>query len=87
MIPMMYHIAMSYDWVAWGRRLQRLRKRQGLTQRELANALGVSRNSVNRLENALAAPSVKLLERLADLFATTLPTLLKIPARTKGTSR
>jgi putative transcriptional regulator len=72
---------MSYDWVSWGRRLQRLRKRHGMTQRELANVLEISRNSVNRLENALALPSVRLLERLADEFGTTLPVLLTIPRR------
>jgi transcriptional regulator with XRE-family HTH domain len=54
-----------------------------MTQRELADALGVSRNSVNRLENALALPSVKLLERLADVLKTPLPVLLTIPRRTK----
>jgi transcriptional regulator with XRE-family HTH domain len=72
---------MGYDWVAWGHRLQRLRKRRGLTQRELADALGVRRNSVNRLENALAVPSVRLLEQLADVLGSTLPTLLTIPRR------
>jgi len=54
-----------------------------MTQRELAGALGVSRNSVNRLENALAVPSVKLLQRLADVLGTTLPGLLSIPRRPK----
>ena len=81
---MVYHIVMAYDWVSWGRHLQRLRKRQGMTQRALADALGVSRNSVNRLENALAAPSVKLLERLAEEFGTTLPALLTIAPRKKS---
>jgi transcriptional regulator with XRE-family HTH domain len=52
-----------------------------MTQTELAKDLGVSRNSVNRLENALAVPSVRLLERLADQFGTTLPGLLTIPPR------
>ena len=44
-----------------------------MTQQELATVLGVRRNSVNRLENAFALPSVNLLERLADVFGTTLP--------------
>ena len=48
--------------------------------------LEVRRNSVNRLENALAMPSVNLLERLADVFGTTLPVLLTIP-RHKRTIR
>ena len=58
-----------------------------MTQGELADTLGVSRNSVNRLENALALPSVNLLERLADVLGTTLPALLSIPRRTKRASR
>ena len=75
----MYHAVVAYDWTAWGQRCQRLRERHGWTQANLAGRVGVSRNIINRVENALALPSVGLLDRLSDAYGMSLPTLLINP--------
>jgi transcriptional regulator with XRE-family HTH domain len=86
MIHSMYHCAVGYDWAAWGERLRRLRNRRGMTQAELAARVDVARNTINRIEHALAAPSIDLMERLADALDLSLPTLLRIP-RSRGRGR
>lgn len=49
-------------------RLQKLRKMRGLALRELAEAVGVSKNSIYKWEHELAHPSLKNLTVLAELF-------------------
>lgn len=44
------------------------RKRQGLTQEELANKLGVTNQSVSKWESAQCCPDIGLLPMLADIF-------------------
>ncbi|WP_425149991.1 helix-turn-helix transcriptional regulator [Candidatus Binatus sp.] len=49
--------------------LQRLRKRLGWTQEELAREVGVARNSVARWERgemAIGEPAARLIQRIAD---------------------
>lgn len=45
------------------------RKRQGLTQEELAKKLGVTNQSVSKWESAQCCPDIGLLPMLADIFA------------------
>jgi len=49
-------------------RLKVLRAERGWTQAELAAYLGVSRNSVNAIENGKFDPSLPLAFRIARLF-------------------
>ncbi len=48
--------------------LRRLRTARGWTQAELAERLGVSRNSVNAIETGRYEPSLTLALRIARLF-------------------
>ncbi len=45
------------------------RKKQGMTQEELANALGVTNQSVSKWESAQCCPDISFIPKLADLFA------------------
>lgn len=49
-------------------RLEELRKARGIRQEELADALGVSRQTIGSLENGRYNPSILLAFRLACYF-------------------
>lgn len=49
-------------------RLRKFRLEKGLTQQELAQAIGVSRQTIIALERGDSTPSVKVALKLADLF-------------------
>lgn len=49
-------------------RLEELRKARGIRQEELADALGVSRQTIGSLENGRYNPSILLAFRLARYF-------------------
>ena len=42
------------------------RMKQDLTQRELAERIGIDRSDLSRLENGTANPSLKMLKRIAE---------------------
>lgn len=50
-------------------RLKALRGERGWSQQDLADRLGVSRQSVNAIETSRYDPSLPLAFRIADLFA------------------
>ena len=49
-------------------RLEEIRKAKGITQEELANGLGVSRQTVGSLENGRYNPSIILAFKIARFF-------------------
>jgi putative transcriptional regulator len=49
-------------------RVRDLRARAGLTQEQLAEKVGVTRVTINCLENGVYAPSLELALRLAKFF-------------------
>jgi transcriptional regulator with XRE-family HTH domain len=51
--------------VTIGKRLRALRKEKKFSQREIGKKTGLHRGSISRLENGLAAPSTKTLEKMA----------------------
>ena len=53
------------------------RKKNGWSQEELADKLGVSRQSVSKWEGAQAIPDMKKIVQLAELFGVTTDYLLK----------
>ena len=53
-------------------RLKILRAERSWSQHELADRLGVSRQSVNAIETGKYDPSLPLAFRIADLFALTI---------------
>jgi putative transcriptional regulator len=52
-------------------RIRVLRAEKGWSQAELAQRVGVSRNSVNAIENGRFDPSLPLAFRIADVFGLT----------------
>ena len=50
-------------------RVKEYRQEQGLTQDELARAVGVSRQSINAIERGRYVPSLSLALKFARLFA------------------
>ena len=49
-------------------RIEQLRKEQGMTQQQLASALGVSRQTIISLENGKYNPSILLAYNIAYMF-------------------
>ncbi len=66
----------SDDWRGWGRRLRRLRIQRGWSQRELAEKVGTSRNTINRWEIGNRHPSVTMLDRLTQALKVGIAALL-----------
>ena len=56
--------------------IKRMRKERSLTQEALANALGVTVGAVYKWEADLSSPEIGMLVRIADLFDTSVDTLL-----------
>ena len=53
-----------------------LRKQKGLTQEELANALGVTNQAVSKWESAQCCPDIQLLQDIADYFGVSIDELM-----------
>lgn len=60
-----------------GSNIAALRKKKGITQEELANALSVSAQAVSKWENNSSCPDVSLLTDIADYFGVTVDALLR----------
>lgn len=56
--------------------LRNLRKQKGLSQEELAERLHVVRQTISKWEKGLSVPDADLLIRIAEIFETTVSTLL-----------
>ena len=62
-----------------GQAIIRLRKEKGISQETLAFEAGISRHFMYRLENNLASPTVKSLEKIAQALET-LPSKILLEA-------
>ena len=58
-----------------GNRLKEIRTAQGLTQTDLAALIGVSRKTINTVENSVFVPSTILALALAETLNTTVEEL------------
>ena len=67
---------MDYD--DFGENLKRLRRGQGLTQKELGAKVGLSKAVVSKYENGLDSPSFDVLVQLARYFGVTTDDLLGV---------
>jgi transcriptional regulator with XRE-family HTH domain len=59
-----------------GQRIKKLRKERKLTQEELAAELGVSTNSIARIEVGIRVPSIDMFVDLAAFFGASLDYLI-----------
>ena len=62
-----------------GGRLRTARRSAGLTQRQLAEALGVESITVSRWERGVTTPSLPRLRRIAEITETTVSDLVRAP--------
>ena len=60
-------------------RLKDVRSERGLTQADLAAQVGVSRKTINTVENGVFIPSTVLALRLARALGTNVESLFQIP--------
>lgn len=56
--------------------LRSLRNEQGVSQKELADALGTSQQSITQYENQKVEPDIYMLSRMADYFNTSIDYLV-----------
>lgn len=59
-------------------RIKECRLRQGMTQEDLAQMVGVSRQSINSIERGRYIPSLPLALRFANLFKCTVDDLFEL---------
>jgi transcriptional regulator with XRE-family HTH domain len=64
------------DYEKIGALIRRLRQERGMTQRQLAEGLGLSPKTVSKWERALGCPDVSLLSALSALLQVDVPALL-----------
>ena len=60
-----------------GEKIAKLRKENNYTQEQLAELLGVSRQSISKYESGIVYPETEKLIRLSELFGCTVDYLLK----------
>lgn len=56
--------------------LRKLRDETGITQKQLAEAIGVSQQSINKYENHSIEPDIDTMVRIADYFDTSVDYLI-----------
>lgn len=69
----------SHESVGLGGRLRTARRSVGLTQKQLAEQLGVESVTVSRWERDVTTPSLPRLRRIAELTETTVSDLVRAP--------
>ncbi len=65
-------------YIQIGLNIMRYRKEQGLTQEQLGEMTGYSRQQIQRVETANAAPSVAILLEISDALQVPLERLIEI---------
>ena len=69
-----------------GKRLKELRESIGLSQAELAEAIGSTQSSINRYENGQSGVPIPLLRRYADYFDVSLDYIFARTDQPQGTT-
>ena len=65
----------------FGRRLSAARRERGLSQRELADQLSITRELVDYYERRAVNPSIGFVERAAEVLGVSVAELLGVPAQ------
>lgn len=63
---------MSFDRKLFGKRLRQIREEYNMTQDELGEKLGITRNAISSYENASREPDIKKLVTMSEIFECTL---------------
>ena len=61
--------------------LEAIRRQAGLTQAQLSKFAGVSRKSINAIENGMYVPSTVLALKIADTLDCKVEDLFRLPSR------
>ena len=64
------------DSIEFAQKLSELRNAKGVTQEEVANALGISNKTLSKWENGTSSPDLNMLVALADYYNVTTDALL-----------
>ena len=72
------------DRYKFGNKLCSLREANNLTQKELADKLGVSDKAVSKWENGKSIPKFELLEEMSNMFDIDIPDLLCLQSKSKN---
>ena len=67
---------------AFGEKLQELRKKRNLSQKEVASRLGLHTKTISNYENDSVTPSVEVLIQLAILYNSSVDYILGLSKRT-----
>lgn len=59
-----------------GKRIKNMREKNGLTQKELAEKLGVSRQALSNYESDKRLPDIYVVAQMADVFSVTVDSLI-----------
>lgn len=62
--------------MSFGERMKQYRKDQGISQKELGEALGISQQAVAKYENMIEAPKSSTVDKIADALGVTFYELL-----------
>lgn len=65
------------DCIKTGRLLAKLRKEKGLTQREVADALGISNKTISKWETGLGCPDLSLWPELSAIYGAEISQLME----------
>ena len=64
------------DCIKTGRLIAKLRKEKGLTQKNMADTLGISNKTISKWESNLSSPDIQSCKAMADVFGISLEELL-----------
>lgn len=64
-----------------GQRIKALRKKRGISQAELAQKIGVTKETIYRYENSIQIPPLRAIIRFALYFGTSLDSLVGLDNR------
>lgn len=67
-----------------GEIISTLRKEKGMTQKELAQKMGVTDKAVSKWERNLSCPDISSIPRLADILGTTVDTLMNVKPKAEA---
>lgn len=66
--------------------LKEIRRKKKLTMEQVANALGVTKQTIYNYENGYRTPSVEHLSRIADVYGITIKQLIESLTNEQGTN-